>query len=375
MLRDADGVLETHREWPPSSQNPTGPGSVLSVEGSIRRTSQEQTRLATYEERLGAEVVAESFEEMQERLTRDPHRPGYRDVTGEAVVDEAGEEEEVEGGEADDDPVKVEGYRRGAPRARRDDGAGDGERAGVPQEEMEIEQEEVGSRGGSEERLSSSLPEPEVEDNMSRQRTEQSVNAVRENMNLNNLPIQNFKPVRRAVDHQWRRNADQPYFNEVFLGTFPEVEEVTQEHKGEDYWIFDPIKEVIQRHHVKERNARFKPVEVRTCPISLRAISKTTLTKGWRQRSIESHKLVPRNRNFKQIGNARQSLNSLNTRSVLCLPSPGGSLSRQASPSSRFTSSSASPILTSSLLLCLLSAGPASQPPFEEPTDRRHKPG
>ena len=113
------------------------------------RTSQEQTRLATYEERFGAEVVAESFEEMQERLKRDPHRPGYRDVTGEAVVDEDGEGE-VEGGEHDqvpeeeseDDPVRVGGHRRGAPRARRH-GAGDGERAGVPQEEMEIEREEA----------------------------------------------------------------------------------------------------------------------------------------------------------------------------------------------------------------------------------------
>ena len=56
----------------------TGPGTILTVEGAILwinmmgelwRVSAEQTRHATYEERMGAEVVAESFEEMRERLT------------------------------------------------------------------------------------------------------------------------------------------------------------------------------------------------------------------------------------------------------------------------------------------------------------------
>ena len=54
-------------------------GAILWVNmmGELRRVSAEQTRHATYEERMGAEVVAESFEEMRERLKRNPNRPGF----------------------------------------------------------------------------------------------------------------------------------------------------------------------------------------------------------------------------------------------------------------------------------------------------------
>lgn len=67
-----------------------GPGHVLAMEGSIIwinilgelwRAAVEQVREATTVERLGVEVVAENFSEMQERLKRSAHRSGYRDVT------------------------------------------------------------------------------------------------------------------------------------------------------------------------------------------------------------------------------------------------------------------------------------------------------
>ena len=94
-----------------------GPGHVLAMEGSVVwvnmfgelwRASVEQTREATTSERLGVEMVAEDFSEMQERLKRSAHRSGYRDVTGDLP-----EEEEPEV-----DDVEKEGIERGRPRVR-----------------------------------------------------------------------------------------------------------------------------------------------------------------------------------------------------------------------------------------------------------------
>ena len=106
----------------------TGPGTILTVEGAILwinmmgelwRVSAEQTRHAAYEERMGAEVVAESFEEMRERLKRNPNRPGYRDVTREVGEDdEERGDGDAHGAEAPaEDDVLREGDERGRPRA------------------------------------------------------------------------------------------------------------------------------------------------------------------------------------------------------------------------------------------------------------------
>lgn len=88
-----------------------GPGHVLVPEGSVVwinmfgelwRASIEQTREATTMEKLGVEMVAEGFQEMQERLKRSSHKAGYRDVTQDT--------EELE-----DMPADEEGQRRGQP--------------------------------------------------------------------------------------------------------------------------------------------------------------------------------------------------------------------------------------------------------------------
>ena len=88
-----------------------GPGHVLALEGSVVwinmfgelwRASVEQTREATTMEKLGVEMVAEGFQEMQERLKRSSHRAGYRDVTRDM--------EEFD--------VEEEGEQRGQPRVR-----------------------------------------------------------------------------------------------------------------------------------------------------------------------------------------------------------------------------------------------------------------
>ena len=41
-----------------------------------------------------------------------------------------------------------------------------------------------------------------------------------------------------------------------------------------DYWIYDQVKKVLQRHHVQERKHRFMPTECRECPVPLRAIKR-----------------------------------------------------------------------------------------------------
>lgn len=54
-------------------------GSVVWVNmfGELWRASVEQTRDATTEEKLGVEVVAENFGEMQERLRRGSHQQRF----------------------------------------------------------------------------------------------------------------------------------------------------------------------------------------------------------------------------------------------------------------------------------------------------------
>ena len=56
-------------------------------------------------EQLGAEIINEEFEEMQERLKRSLHRAGYRDIRGESMPDM---EDEVYA----DDEVAAEGQRK-----------------------------------------------------------------------------------------------------------------------------------------------------------------------------------------------------------------------------------------------------------------------
>ena len=92
-----------------------GPGHVLAMEGSVVwinmfgelwKAAVEQVREATTVEKLGVEVVAEDFSEMQERLKRSSRRAGFRDVTADA--------EELQ----EEDAVEKEGEEQGRPRVR-----------------------------------------------------------------------------------------------------------------------------------------------------------------------------------------------------------------------------------------------------------------
>ena len=103
-----------------------GPGHVLALEGSVVwinmfgelwRASIEQTREATTLEKLGVEVVAEDFSEMQERLRRGSHRAGYRDITTEEKPDDDDDDDDAEPVNGVDE-VRKEGESRGRPRAR-----------------------------------------------------------------------------------------------------------------------------------------------------------------------------------------------------------------------------------------------------------------
>ena len=263
----------------------TGPGTVLSMEGAVVwinmmgelwRTAQEQVRDATQEERLGAEVVAESFQEMQERLKRNPHRPGYRDVTRDAAEEEHWEaearaqaglpeevDEELEVADAGKDSVHHEGQERGQPRRRLEEDV-QPELPPVP-EDMEDEE-----NAQSEE--SKSQPEPESEEAGNRARLEKE--ALEMNDVMDGIPSGGSSgPHRSERGARWRTHLAAPYFNEVFFGLEEEIQSESIE-PGEDYWVYDPLRGVLQRHHVRERKARFKPTDVKQCPIPLRSILK-----------------------------------------------------------------------------------------------------
>ena len=79
-------------------------------------------RTATWNEKLGVEVVHEDFSEMQERPKRGANRAGYRDVSREGGPPVLGEEDEnahgMEEELIDADEVAEEGAMRGQPRPR-----------------------------------------------------------------------------------------------------------------------------------------------------------------------------------------------------------------------------------------------------------------
>ena len=68
-------------------------------------------------------------------------------------------------------------------------------------------------------------------------------------------PGSGFGSARRQGVSRWRSNAEAPYFNEVFFD-FKGGEEA-EVSKVASYWIYDQVKNVLQRHHVQERKHRF----------------------------------------------------------------------------------------------------------------------
>ena len=113
-------------------------GSVVWINmfGELWRAAVEQTREATTVERLGVEVVAEDFSDMQERLKRSSHRAGLRDVTADA--------EELK----EEDEVNREGEECGRPRVRFEEDIEDAYEPSIapddvmPAPAVEVEEEE-----------------------------------------------------------------------------------------------------------------------------------------------------------------------------------------------------------------------------------------
>lgn len=285
-----------------------GPGKVLALEGSVVwinmlgelwRAAIEQVRLATTEEKMGAEVISEECEEMQERLKRSSHRAGYRDI---ATQPFPGEEEENA-----EDPVRAEGELRGQPRPRLESEAPD---VFVPRAQPVREEEQMvrhaSEQSGQTERepegeatahptpaLRPSAEDPggppvlpfdveDVEDVLDREVEQAAVNTVSRNQRLDGVTPKGYSALRRDVRGQWRRSAENPYFSEFFFADEELLKkEETPEEPRRDYWVFDEHRNVLQRHHVVWRKALFNPLQAEASPIPLRALKKqrTTLRK------------------------------------------------------------------------------------------------
>ena len=277
-----------------------GPGHVLAMEGSVVwvnmfgelwRASVEQTRDATTEERLGVEVVAEDFSEMQERLKRGSHRAGYRDVTADVPEDV----EEIRSAEArEEDEVRQEGEERGRPRPRVESG-GDG---------LDVDEDSDrptpstprGEEDGQQRRLSQhTLAEPEaeivepsiVDEQQSIERVAEEIahqsmeEAAAANQILDGV-TPDYGAIRRSTGARWERRQEAPYFAEYFFqdeeeGAVSEDKEETKE-PTQDYWVYDYHRGILQRHHVHWRRALFNPAAAEASPIPLRAIKKSRLT-------------------------------------------------------------------------------------------------
>ena len=209
-----------------------GPGHVLAMEGSIVginmfgefwRAAAEQVRGATNMEQLGAEIINEECEEMQERLKRSSHRAGYRDITGESMPDM---EDEVYA----DDEVAAEGEARGHFRARMEAaevaGAVDESYSlSVAGEELPVAEGELG-KGGPPipeelvEEPASTGPaptevEPELELLPDPVQEEMMMRSVEQNEILDGMQPLDYEALRNQVRAGWRRRGETPYFNEV----------------------------------------------------------------------------------------------------------------------------------------------------------------
>ena len=275
-----------------------GPGHVLAMEGSVVwvnmfgelwRASIEQTRDATTEEKLGVEVVAEDFSEMQERLKRGSHRAGYRDVTADTPAEEA---VEIRG----EDEVRREGEERGRPRPRVE---AEGEQGFLDDEESDgptpsiapMEEGEGTEAVRRMSRHSTAEPEAEVvepsiadEQESIREALDEAAQQSMEESTAANQVLDGVSPdyaaIRRNVRTRWERRPEEPYFAEYFFQNEEEDAEREEEVKEptQDYWVYDYHRGVLQRHHVHWRRALFNPSTAETSPIPLRAIKKNRLT-------------------------------------------------------------------------------------------------
>lgn len=260
-------------------------GSVVWVNmfGELWRASVEQTREATTTEKLGVEVIAEDYSQMQERLRRGSHRAGFRDVTSEGPED-AGNEVDEEGRERGrprvrfaGEPAESESDGGYSPSLAPADAAAasdqaadslavnepDGGAVGVIPRRAEA----IGSRLSLVAEPEAELQEPNAED----ERQEMSkiehlgeqvaqddmASSVAENENLDGVP-QAYEAVRRSVQ-RWRRRHETPYFAEFFFQEDDDDQRARNEpsEPKQDYWVYDQHRGVLQRHHVQWRRGLF----------------------------------------------------------------------------------------------------------------------
>ena len=280
-----------------------GPGHVLVPEGSVVwinmfgelwRASIEQAREATTMEKLGVEMVAEGFQEMQERLKRSSHKAGYRDVTQDT--------EELE-----DMPADEEGQRRGQPecvllyktmsqlivarclrktfqlcqkrslRSQRMRSCKHGTINDVLLGRLFQSQMPKVQCVSPTWRMSSQFLTIHAEEE-----TMQSMaSSVQENENLDGVP----ESYEAAKPHHTLQSS--------FLqtGEAEDVEELTADDPTKDYWVYDDCRGILQRHHVHWRKALFSPAQTEGCPIPLRAIRAGRTTKR-----VEACGSTPRSR-------------------------------------------------------------------------------
>ena len=257
--------------------------------GELWRASIEQTREATTVERLGVEVVAEDFSEMQERLRRGSHKAGYRDITSEARPDE--EEEDTRGAE---DEVTREGEERGRPRARFEEEDDEIPSPSTPLEgphsDEEVQLEERRHSIATVVEPEAELIEPNMQDVADEQRTideaastvaeEDQVSSVAANQSRDGVHP-NYGAIRAQVKARWERRHDMPYFAEFFLVSGTEEDEDFQEKiPKSDYWVYDAHLGTLQRHHVQWRKkSLFNPTAAEGSPIPLRALKKGRRTR------------------------------------------------------------------------------------------------
>ena len=103
--------------------------------------------------------------------------------------------------------------------------------------------------------------------------------SLEQNQRLDGAP-QEYGAVRQRCQTRLRRREEDPYFTEFEFFLVGEEEE--RSHKSEepkkDYWVFDEVKGVLQRHHIAWRKSLFSPVQSSENPIPLRAVKKRRTT-------------------------------------------------------------------------------------------------
>lgn len=275
-------------------------GSVVWINmfGELWRASVEQTRGNRSRTPWSRTGGGELHSEMQERLKRSAHRPGFRDVTSDSrFLDDV-----VAGNEVDEDEA-----RRGLPLVRfaEEDEVQDVPQAATPGEDHILEEEddaelrelfeppEQEGRRRSRQTVGELDEEAQVveEHNEADQQAafdqdahqvaaEAIASSVQGNETLDGLPEAYGRA--RAQVARWDRT--QPYLAEFFLAEEADTENA--EEPKQDYWVYDWHRQVLQRRHVHWRRQSFNPSSASNSPIPLRALRKTRRTRTVTNRGV-----------------------------------------------------------------------------------------